>query len=440
MSAFLLGVGFKATMGSRERKLVLLKLIDACDEDGTRIFPAVATIARAAECHARTVQRVLKEFIEAGLLHLVREGGKGRGSCNEYALDLDALFAISKHGWAAFVENGGTQDVVAKGDCQSPLKGGDGAGERVTDAPLRVTEQTLKGDSRSHTTPPEPSNTPPERERASADGEGEPSAAQDVPRADQPGTADFEKRVTAFCNGRGFAAGPWPDWDTSSQSWIGRQMAKLSPEERVTAERWRDAYLSDIAARGKRPVSPGVFLRDRMWDGFEPAVLERFEAAKASGKPGAERARPDGWAAAMGPVGMAWLLAQLLDGPADPDAAAAPAGRAAAASGSSIVWFTQDIVRAWPRAADFQTLVSSRGGHAFGERWHALKDRLEPVPAGSDTLTAWRASFDAAHWPWLPAFDKAEVVYLPKGGPDGLDAFAQALRGADDPINQEAAE
>lgn len=50
MSAFLLGIGFRADMGTCARKLVLLKLMDACEDDGTRIFPAIATIARAAQC------------------------------------------------------------------------------------------------------------------------------------------------------------------------------------------------------------------------------------------------------------------------------------------------------------------------------------------------------------------------------------------------------
>ena len=95
MSAFLLGVGFRADMGTCARKLVLLKLIDACDDDGSRIFPAIATIARAAQCSTRQVQRELQAFRDVGLIRLVREGGKGRRSTNEYRLDLDVLAAIA---------------------------------------------------------------------------------------------------------------------------------------------------------------------------------------------------------------------------------------------------------------------------------------------------------------------------------------------------------
>lgn len=96
MSAFLLGIGFRADMGTCVRKLVLLKLIDACEDDGSRIFPAMSTVARAAQCSTRQVQRELKAFLDVGLIRLVREGGKGPRSTNEYALDIDLLQRLGR--------------------------------------------------------------------------------------------------------------------------------------------------------------------------------------------------------------------------------------------------------------------------------------------------------------------------------------------------------
>jgi hypothetical protein len=152
MSAFLLGIGFRADMGTCARKLVLLKLIDACEDDGTRIFPANATIARAAQCSTRQVQRELQTFRDIGLLRLVKEGGKGPRSTNEYALDLDLLQRLGREGWVAVVDG-------AKGDTMSPLEEGEkgdiGDAERVTPA-------TNKGDIACHPTPPEPSSDPSE--------------------------------------------------------------------------------------------------------------------------------------------------------------------------------------------------------------------------------------------------------------------------------------
>lgn len=152
MSAKLLGIGFSCDMGTPCRKLILLKLIDACEDDGSRIYPAVATIARAAQCSPRQVQRELAGFVDIGLLAIVREGGKGPGSTTEYRMDLALLRRLEDHGWRAVVaEIAGPADE-GKGDTESPLKGDNGA--------PRVTPATEKGDSWSRTTPYDPSIDP----------------------------------------------------------------------------------------------------------------------------------------------------------------------------------------------------------------------------------------------------------------------------------------
>jgi hypothetical protein len=233
--------------------------------------------------------------------------------------------------------------------------------------------------------------------------------------ADTPGRAEFEKRVMRFCNGRGFAAGPWRDWDTSSPGWIARQFAALSVAERADAERWRDPYLLDLAARKKNPVPVGTFLRDRLWTGLDPMLLERAERHRQARLAPEERPRPDGWAACMGPVGMAWLMAKLLAGPEDAEAMARP-----------IV--TEAVLRdAWPALWWWQAVQRQRGGAAFDPQWHALKGAMEPVPAGTAMLARWRSEFEARGWKWLSAFDQAAVVYLPVGGPEGLEAFRAAV-------------
>lgn len=250
-------------------------------------------------------------------------------------------------------------------------------------------------------------------ETAAPDDDGKPEAA------DTPGRAAFEKRVMRFCTGRGFAAGPWPDWDGSSPGYVAQQFAKLAPDERAAAEKWRDAYLLDLKDRGVKPIPVGNFMRDRLWTGLDPAVLERAEKRLAAQLPAAERAKPEGWAACLGPVGMAWLFAALLAGPADEAAA-----REIADAGFI---FAPKLRIAWPAVADFQARVRQTGGAQYAPRWHALKDAMEPVPARTGTLAAWREVFDKLGWPWLVMFDSRDVVFCPKGGPEGLEAFEAAL-------------
>jgi len=416
MSAYLLGIGFRADMGTCVRKLVWLKLIDACEEDGSRIFPAIATIARAAQCSTRQAQREMKAFVDIGLLRLVKKGGNGPRSTNEYALDLDMVQRLGRDGWDVVAAEVG----LKKGDTVSPLEAGE---KGDTDDAERVTPETSKGDKLCHPTPPDPSIDPSsEREaRGDADGQGseisDEGASEPIGAADTPGTAAFEKRVMRFCNGRGFLAGPWKDWDTSSPNWIGRQFASLSAGERADAERWRDPYLFDLEGRGKPPVTVGVFLRDKLWTGLDPMLLQRAERRKAERLKPEERAQPDGWAACLGPVGMAWLFAKLLAGAADPAAMARP------------LLTDAQLRDAWSAVWWFQAMQRQKGGAVFDPQWHALKPAMEFVPKSTVVLAAWRDHFAEHDWKWLNAFDTADGVYCPKGGPAGLAAFEEMVRG-----------
>lgn len=96
MSAALLGLALKAKLHSQTRKMVLIKLVDCCHEDGTRIYPSLATIAEDAECSVPTARRVMQSFVRVGLLRLVKEGGSGAKSTNHYEMDVDLLARLRR--------------------------------------------------------------------------------------------------------------------------------------------------------------------------------------------------------------------------------------------------------------------------------------------------------------------------------------------------------
>jgi hypothetical protein len=155
VSATLLGLGFKANMGSKTRKLVLLKLIDACKDDGTHIYPSVATVACAAECCKRQVQREIGLMKKVGLLKLVRKGGSRPGDTNEYCLNLDMLHEISKVGWTRyFGSTSGCEDEPVDG-MVSPVGNGRSDDDQNILSPV-VMGDILRpmGDTSCHPTPP----------------------------------------------------------------------------------------------------------------------------------------------------------------------------------------------------------------------------------------------------------------------------------------------
>lgn len=96
MSAALLGLALKAKLHSQTRKMVLIKLVDCCHEDGTRIYPSLATIAEDAECSVPTARRVMQSFVRVGLLRMVKEGGSGAKSTNHYEMDVDLLARLRR--------------------------------------------------------------------------------------------------------------------------------------------------------------------------------------------------------------------------------------------------------------------------------------------------------------------------------------------------------
>lgn len=196
MSSKLLGLAFNADMGSHCRKLVLLRICDFCHEDGSKIFPALSSIATAAQCAVRTVQREIRAMTEVGLLRVVREGGKGAGSTTEYALDVGMLRVLAERGWAhvaglvgaplgddqAQPEDEGAEVAEGNmGDTMSPFSPNKGDTMSPID-PGRVTPATNKGD----TSVTQPLKEPLEGLRERRAREGSDNGSEPPPVATEP--------------------------------------------------------------------------------------------------------------------------------------------------------------------------------------------------------------------------------------------------------------
>lgn len=153
MSSKLLGDAFDADIKPIAYKVVLLKLVDAARDDGTKIWPSVKTIAKAAGVSERHTKRVLHGFVSVGLLRVTQIGGKGRGDTTEYSLDLATLRRLGTSHSVTFVNGTGTFEKK---------------GDMVSEPEKRVTPEAVKGDT-SH---PQPLKDPlEEREGARAQGQ-----------------------------------------------------------------------------------------------------------------------------------------------------------------------------------------------------------------------------------------------------------------------------
>ncbi len=72
--------------GGNER-LLALAMADHARDDGTRIWPSVAELARKTLQSERTVQRQIANMVERGWLQVVRRASGRPGDTNEYRID-----------------------------------------------------------------------------------------------------------------------------------------------------------------------------------------------------------------------------------------------------------------------------------------------------------------------------------------------------------------
>jgi len=70
-------------------QLILLALADHADHEGENIYPSIGLIAWKTGYDPRSVQRIIQQLLDTGVLLLVGEG-KGRGNTNVYRINLAA--------------------------------------------------------------------------------------------------------------------------------------------------------------------------------------------------------------------------------------------------------------------------------------------------------------------------------------------------------------
>lgn len=141
MSVKIAGLCYDITFGCPKRKAVAVALADHADHDGANVFPSIALVARKVEWSERTVQRVLRELEQIGILIIVNPGGAGPKDTRQWAFDVALLHDLASGDYAI--------KATAEGDSETPLEGDSLTPflvVRVTDGQIRVTGSASKGD------------------------------------------------------------------------------------------------------------------------------------------------------------------------------------------------------------------------------------------------------------------------------------------------------
>ncbi|WP_052760545.1 hypothetical protein [Rhizobium sp. LC145] len=224
------------------------------------------------------------------------------------------------------------------------------------------------------------------------------------------------------------------------------QFAKLTPGERMQAEERRDDYL---AACGGKPVSLGVYLRDKKF--LDVAAMKAAVAAPALSSSIA--------APIFGPAWCSARTVALLAGPVRVElpgdvravvmksfevlakSSSAGARRYAASKGLSIdadgcLIFPDDfeeqelrrrrISEGFPEVNRLQD--ATKGPALIDARHASIKPFCEPVPIGSEVWEDWRQWHGQLLYPWLPDTGAMRVVWFPAGGPGEISAFEQHVK------------
>lgn len=263
--------------------------------------------------------------------------------------------------------------------------------------------------------------------------------------------AELVKRVQRFVSGEGYQEGEWPKWSGSTIGHIAKQFAQLSEDEQEKACEFRDVFLAKCKRdRVAKPMPVANYFRDRVWE-----MLEKPAAAKAAA------ARHDRvLAAPFGPVFgavRAWLC---LQGPDDADVpldvrdAVIRHYEGIKRNPHLVAGFLRrkglelsesgDLIFPPGFDADERRHRLAETGYPAVNRLHeqarlhqpapvaacfqALKALCEPVPVDGPVFAEWLAHDEREAWPKLPDPGRMDVVWLPKGGPQGLAAFEAAAR------------
>ncbi|ASQ10656.1 helix-turn-helix domain-containing protein [Sinorhizobium meliloti] len=395
MSIAIMSQLFKAHLGSTNRKMLAVRLADFADDDGKGIWPTVGRLARETELSERTVQRILSEFVDEGLLIVRKKGGWKPGEGTRYDFNMSALGRLQAAKMAVEGCHGVTRDTV------TPVTAATGTGD-TDDA------EGCHGDTQTVIEPPiEPSDL---REGA-REAEGQESQTETE--------QSIEKGFWALVKDwPGFAGMPK---EPAKRAWF----ALTADERREAAERF-PRWLQLLKAQKKSHTpAPSTYFGEKLW----MDVPAQDEAAKPVN-------------AMAAPFGKLWSAARISE------LLMAPTGIIAPPTQFQLSLIKQgkttlDEVRAeqrmrcgWPSVNTMHERARERQGWLCPLALEEAAQGFQQVHRDSEQLAVWRREHQRRGWPF-PEGRLPDWVYFPpiEGGGDPDLLVAEAVERFRDQIS-----
>lgn len=380
-------------------KIVLWQLCDRFHPDNG-CFPSQDTLAADCEMSRSSVNEHLAALEDAGLIRREqrRDGPTNRQKSTLYRFAFEAGFEAAKP-----AENR-----------QMPCpESGHGAVSEKAPEPCPENDESRVQNPDTNLVR-EPVKEPEEREAREAD-------------------LEKPEGMTRRAEGLFYRSfGVWDRFAVSPKKPMLDAWAKLTWAEMEAAADAVPRYLAAKKLAGMQhapAISTYLDRAERLWEAFLPEV---------------EKAKP-AYAPAFGPVWAAIRMRDLVTGAkAEPSPLKGWEERAIADGKLDRATLEKgNLARAgWPMVNALHHAAETRGLgiHDYGPEEEQLGKLCEFVPLGGVVWEAWKAEHERRGWPWLPDPGSMRGVYFPAGGPDGLEAFEQALRGNHDAGGREAAE
>lgn len=426
-------------------RYVLMMLSIHMNEMGEGCYPSVADLINETGLDKKTVLKHLSLAEDAGWIAVSNMGLRGqKWKQRSYVAAWPERQLTGAEMDAAEDEAGGTVPPA----CQE--KQGESFPEAGGMVPPKQGEQFHQDNI-----VPVTSNNIPEREGA--------RERADFPDYEKPETESAEPGETRKALERRFndLLKNWPNAKGLPKRQWWKAWIALTPEERALAEQ-RCAAWHRLLKRQKRdfPPMPSTYFAEKLWQDIDEAKESDAEKPDRSS---VDRAPP------FGPAWGAKRMALLLQGPADmPErhqlrglfaakyeifsrSGGGAALRYAKRCGVSVsadgrISFPDDFeerelarrtMEGFPGVNALDRAARDRQKEPVEAGFVSLADAMEPVPVGTDMWRRWEDWHADNHLPFVPETGNQRVVYFPKGGPDGLEAFKRAAAAA---TNQEAAE